>query len=434
MPPVSRERWILHADMDAFFASVEIRDRPELVGQPVIVGGTSNRGVVSAASYEARKFGVRSAMPTFRAHKLCPQGIFLPGDMAKYQRVSRQIRDVFYEATDLIEPLALDEAFLDITGSVNLLGSPRSIGERIRSRVYEETKLRVSVGIAPNKLVAKIACSTGKPDGLVVVEPEEVGAFLAKLPIRRLWGVGPVAEKQLEALGIRCFGDLSRASPKHVALVFGERSEEMIARARGFDERPVSVERAPRSIGEESTFPDDVLDRTRLADAIVAHAEAVASRARHAGYQGAAVQLKVKLSRRRERAARYAGELYPVKTRVRTLPLPTQDASIIAALAKRLLDELALDEPVRLLGVALFQLSPKTRRQPTIEQLDLFSAPGDRHLEPVNPRSEQLGVVLDAINDRFGAGAVRRAVQTLEKQTAADKEKIGVTPSPHEQR
>src|SRR5450432_3234651 len=217
------ERFILHADMDAFYASIEQRDHPELRGRPVIVGANSARGVVAAASYEARKFGVRSAMPGFRARALCPDGVFLPANIARYAEVSEQVHAVFREFTPEIEPIALDEAFLDITASERLFGGPRELASRLKQQVMARTKLAISVGVAPNKLVAKIACTLGKPDGLNVVQPDEVRALLNPLPVRRLWGVGPVLAVKLASLGLKTLGDLVRYDARQLARELGER-------------------------------------------------------------------------------------------------------------------------------------------------------------------------------------------------------------------
>ncbi|HYP86687.1 MAG TPA: DNA polymerase IV, partial [Polyangiaceae bacterium] len=288
---------MLHADMDAFYASIEQRDRPELRGLPVIVGGTQARGVVSAASYEARRFGVRSAMPGFEAKRLCPQGVFLPPDMERYASVSAEVHRVFEHFTPEIEPLALDEAFLDVTGSLGLFGAASQLGRDLKARVTSATGLVVSVGIASNKLVAKIACRLGKPDGLHVVEPGREAATLEPLPVRYLWGVGPVLGDKLIALGIRSIGDLARAELDRVGRAAGERASYFVELARGIDDRPVISDRAPKSIGEESTFERNVSDRETVVQAIVAHSEEVARRLRGAGYGGSCVTLKMKLSK-----------------------------------------------------------------------------------------------------------------------------------------
>jgi DNA polymerase-4 len=387
-PVVSSPRWILHADMDAFYASIEQRDRPELKGKPVIVGATSPRGVVAAASYEARVFGVRSAMPGFRARELCPHGVYLPSRMARYSEVSALVHEVFAEFTPAIEPLALDEAFLDISGSVRLFGGPLALARKLKARVRETTDLIVSVGVAPSKLVAKIACTLGKPDGLLLVPPEAVRWLLDPLPVRRLWGVGPVLDERLE---------LSRM-------------------ARGEDRRAVESERIPKSYGEENTFEHDVVDRETVTATLTAHAEAVARRVRRDGYRGRTVTLRVKLGKARGgRIARVTGDgeepRYPVLTRSHTLQQPTDDASAIRGVAVSLWDEAGITEPVRLLGVSLSGLESRVH-----EQLELFAEEQQR---------DRLGPALDAIKARFGHGAIGRAVADPEKITPSMQKKRG---------
>jgi len=410
----SDRRWILHADMDAFFASVEQRDHPELRGRPVIVGATSARGVVAAASYEARRYGVHSAMPGFRAHELCPEGVFLPSDIAHYAAVSAEIHAVFARFTPLIEPVALDEAFLDITGSVGLFGGPGALARQLKQAVLEQTELRVSAGVAPNKLLAKIACSLGKPDGLRVVHSHEVERLLAGLPLRRLWGVGPVLGEQLDALGIHTCGELVAYPSEQLARALGERAAELQDLARGIDPRPVEPDRAPKSYGEENTFETDVRARETVTAVITAHAEAVARRVRRDGYCGRTVTLKVKLGRARgqriSRSERGESEpRYPLVTRSRTLQQPTDDDARIREVAIALWDAAAIGEPVRLLGVSLSGLEPAESRQ--------------RSLFP--DRKERLGAALDAIQDRFGRDAIGRAVATPHKITHGRQKKRG---------
>jgi DNA polymerase-4 len=387
------ERLILHADMDAFYASIEQRDHPELRGKPVIVGAASRRGVVAACSYEARKFGVRSAMPGFRARELCPQAIFVSSDMEKYVRVSGQVQRVFEEFTPLVEPLALDEAFLDITASAHLFGGPVELAKKLRARVREETELAVSCGVAPNKLVAKIACSLGKPDGLRYVAPSEVRALLDPLPIRWLWGVGPVAERSLVAAGFHRIADLANAELRALKRVVGEHAAELQARARGEDDRDVIAEAEAKSYGEENTFERDVSSREIVTRALTSHAHAVAERVRHDGVVGKTVTIKIKLARARgQRGSRSeAGEeepKYPLLTRSRTLRTATDDAAAIRKVAIELWDAARVEEPVRLLGVALSGLAKKDQ-----SQLSLFDekGPGRR------AQSEKLGPALDAI-------------------------------------
>jgi DNA polymerase-4 len=411
-PP--RERVVLHADMDAFYASIEQRDHPELRGKPVIVGATSGRGVVAAASYEARVFGVRSAMPGFRARELCPDGVFLPSNMELYAAVSAEVHRVFLEFTPQIEPIALDEAFLDVTGSFGLYGDRERLARRLKERVREETELAVSVGVAPSKLVAKIACTLGKPDGLRVVREGEVRALLDPLPIRRLWGVGPVLGARLEALGIRTFSDLSGYDPRALAEALGERAGELQALARGEDTREVEADRAPKSYGEENTFESDVLDRERVTAALTAHAEAVARRVRHDGYAGRTVTMKAKLGRARGRResrdlAGGSEPSYPLVTRSKTLERPTDDGAVIRAVAVALWDASGIREPVRLLGVSLSSLE-----RPSAVQLELFAE-----------RKTALGKTLDAITERFGDRAITRAVDRPHKITHGRTKKRG---------
>jgi DNA polymerase-4 len=408
-------RSILHADMDAFYASIEQRDRPELRGLPVIVGGSQARGVVSAASYEARKFGVRSAMPGFEARRLCPSGVFLAPDMERYAAVSADVHAVFEEFTPEIEPLALDEAFLDVTGSLALFGDASELGRKLKARVREATELVVSVGVASNKLVAKIACRLGKPDGLRVVEPGAEAAALDPLPIRYLWGIGPVLGDKLTALGIRTVGQLAHAEPEHVARAAGDRTAYFIELARGVDERPVVADRAPKSIGEESTFARDVSDRETIVQAIVAHSEEVARRLRGAGYLGGTVTLKMKLAKARAprsgsgRASESREPDYPLLTRQRKLGAPTSDGQVIARAATELWDEAQLMETVRLIGVSASALLPLEQ-----EQLELFA-----------PRRPQVGPTLDAIRERFGSLVIGRAASAPDKATPSMRRKPG---------
>lgn len=408
------ERWILHADMDAFYASIEQRDHPELRGKPVIVGAQSKRGVVAAASYEARKFGVRSAMPGFRARELCPDGVYLPSNIEHYAAVSAQVHEVFAAFTPEIEPIALDEAFLDITASLRLLGEPRALARDLKRAVRDATALNVSVGLGPNKLVAKLACTFGKPDGLMVVETPDVRAFVDPLPIRRLWGVGPVLGAKLASLGVETFLDLSSYEPNLLASQLGERAGELQRLARGEDDRPVQAYRAPKSYGEENTFETDVSDRTRVTAALTAHAEAVARRLRHDDYAGRTVTVKAKLSRARGRresrdASASTEPYYPLVTRSRTLREATNDGAVIRGVAVELWDEAKLAEPVRLLGVSLSNLERSGGGQ-----LELFQQP-----------KSKLGRTLDAITERFGEHAISRAVERHEKLTPGRSKKRG---------
>jgi DNA polymerase-4 len=409
------QRFILHADMDAFYASIEQRDHPELRGRPVIVGANSARGVVAAASYEARKFGVRSAMPGFRARALCPEGVFLPANIARYAQVSEQVHDVFRQFTPQIEPIALDEAFLDITGSERLFGGPRELASRLKRLVLERTELSITVAVAPNKLVAKIACTLAKPDGLRIVLPSEVRALLDPLPVRRLWGVGPVLGERLARLGLKTFADLVRYDAVQLSRELGDRAHELQALAAGIDTSPVISERAAKSIGEENTFETDTLDREKVSAVLTAHADEVARRLRRSGYAGHTVTLKIKLGTARRRREARVGEgeepVYPLLTRSKTLRTPTDDGRIIREVALALWDAAEIEEPVRLLGVSVSQLKGS---EPT--QLELFA--------PVRPQRE-LGRALDAIRERFGRDAIGPAVGSFEKLTPSLRKKRG---------
>ena len=405
--------------MDAFYASIEQRDRPELRGKPVIVGGSSRRGVVAAASYEARTFGVRSAMPSFRARELCPEAIFLPPDMSKYASVSGQIHEVFESFTPLVEPLALDEAFLDVTASVHLFGGAVELARRLKAKVREVTGLAVSCGVASNKLVAKIACALGKPDGLLHVPASETRALLDPLPVRWLWGVGPVLEEQLLAAGLDTLGKLADADPRALRRVVGERAEALGQLARGLDERPVEASRASKSYGEESTFERDVRERELLTAALSSHAHAVATRLRADHVRGRTVSVKIKLgtarpsARRRGRTGEPEAPDYPLLTRSKTLPNATDDGAVLRKIAIELWDAAAIDEPVRLLGVSVSQIEEAHG-----EQLDLFAQSPDA-------RSQKLGPALDAIRKRFGNTAIRLGSGEPAKLTPTSRKKPG---------
>ncbi len=379
-------RVILHADMDAFYASVEQRDRPELRGRPVVVGGTSSRGVVTAASYEARRFGVRSAMPTVQARELCPDAVFLHGDMAKYRRVSAQLRATFATVSPDVEPLSLDEAFIDVTASQSLLGPPLAIGRLLRERVRAATGLAVSVGIGPGKMVAKIASALAKPDGLLEVPADQVAAFLQPLPVGRLWGVGPVTEAALAGAGIATIGELAARPPAELASAVGQTAAEHLVRlARGQDARLVEPDLAAKSYGEEGTFGRDTAEDRVVREAIIGHADAVARRLRRDRVRGRVVVLKLKLAERRGPGTRRA-----------TFPEPTDDGKTISDAALRLWEHHRPRLPVRLVGVSAAGIVGDAP-----EQLALFAAGAQR-------RRAALNRALDAIVARFGLESIGR--------------------------
>ena len=393
---MSEERAILHADMDAFYASVEQRDRPELRGRPVIVGGTSTRGVVCAASYEARTYGVHSAMPTVQARKLCPDAVFLRGDMAKYRRVSAQIRTVFESVSPEVEPLSLDEAFIDVTASRRLLGPALVIGRLLKDRVRTATGLAVSVGIGPGKMIAKLASDACKPDGLLEVAAGEVRAFLDPLPVGRLWGVGPVTRAVLERAGIRTIADLAAVDPARLQRIAGPATEHLRTLARGEDPRAVEPDREAKSYGEENTFAEDVRDDALARAAIIVHADAVARRLRHDGMRGRVVVLKMKL------AERIGPGKFRLLTRRTTLGEPTDDGKALSDAALALWEAHRPRVPVRLLGVAAAGIVPA--RSP---QLALFDDRADRR--------SALNVALDRLVARFGDASVSRGGRVVEK-------------------
>ena len=373
--------------MDAFFASVEQRDDPSLQGQPVIVCGLGRRGVVSAASYEARTFGVHSAMPTAEARRLCPKGHFVPARMASYTAASRAVRQVFDSFTDLVEPLSLDEAFLDVTGSGRLFGDGLAIAQKLREDVTLATKLTVSVGVASSKYVAKVASDLDKPDGLTVVPHGSETAFLAPLPVRRLWGAGKVTQKRLTDLGWATIGDLQAQTLEQLVAALGEHTGvHFFDLCRGRDVRPVQASSAPRSVSRETTFGEDVSDDDLLHAVLLEHAEDVGRRLRRKGLAGKTVRLKL----------RYPP--FETLTRQTKLHNPTSDDGTLYRHGKKLLSAArASGRPVRLLGLGVSDLCAAD----VPVQGELFGDPGDAPSDTVNR-------TLDAIRDRFGGTAASR--------------------------
>jgi DNA polymerase IV len=379
---------ILHCDMDAFYASVEQRDRPELAGRPVIVGGSpGKRGVVSAASYEARKYGVHSAMPAATARRLCPQGVFLPPRIDYYAEVSREIQAIFERFTPLVEPLSLDEAFLDVAGSEHLFGPATAIGRQIKEAVRAQTRLVVSVGVAPNKFLAKIASDLGKPDGFVVVEPGGVQAFLDPLPIERLWGVGRQSSKVFGRLGIRTISQLRQWPMQTLVDRFGAGGEHLWQLAHGRDDRPVVPEREAKSISHETTFVRDIADCEILRAWLLELTEQVAWRMRRHGLRGRTVQLKV----------RFAD--FSTITRAQTLPEPTDITDELWQAADALLcQRMPSERPaVRLIGMGVGGFDESGMRQERLFDQE------DRQ------RQSDLDSTADRIRARFGDDALQRA-------------------------
>ncbi len=383
---------LLHVDLDAFYASVEQLADPSLRGGPVIVGGLGNRGVVAAASYEARRFGIHSAMPMTRARRACPDGVFLSPRFDAYSEASRAVMAILRSVTPLVEPIALDEAFLDVVGARRAHGTGPEIGAAVRRRVRDETGLVASVGAATTKLLAKLASDLAKPDGLLVVEPGTELDFLHPLPVERLWGVGPAKRQRLDRLGVRTVGDL--AALPEVALVSalgGANGRYLHALAHNRDDRGVEPEREMKSIGHEETFAVDMVERSDLEREIVRMSERVAARLRAAGRVARTVQLKV----------RY-GDFRTI-TRSRTRPAPTDLAAEITAAAKALLDSVDLRDGIRLLGVAAQQLEETGAVQVRLPLSDRDEAPPDRRA---------LEQAVDEVRARFGEDAVGPAVLT----------------------
>ncbi|MGH2482839.1 MAG: DNA polymerase IV [Candidatus Limnocylindria bacterium] len=374
-------RTIIHADLDAYYASVEVLDNPSLRGLPVIVGGRpDDRGVVSAASYEARRFGVHSAMPLRTAARLCPQVVFLPGRFQRYAEVSLQVMRIFDAFAPLVEPISLDEAFLDVTGAP--AGDGRTIGQAIKDQVQTDVGLVVSVGVATNKLVAKVASDLRKPDALVVVEPGDEAAFLAPLPVSRLWGVGPRVRQALADYGVTTIGQLAAVPEATLRRRFGRHGVELGHRARGIDPSPVVPGYAPKSIGHEHTFNTDITERTGLDGTLLWLSESVAGRLRRHQMAAGGVQLKL----------RYEG--FETLTRQATLPQPTTDAQVLLEVTHRLLDRtLQPGRAVRLIGITAISLVDA-------QQLTLF---GD------GQRVQRLAEATDAVREKFGDRAITRA-------------------------
>ncbi|TPG12418.1 DNA polymerase IV [Sphingomonas oligophenolica] len=344
LPPddIPPQRKIIHVDMDAFYASVEQRDDPTLKGRPVAVGGSRARGVVAAASYEARAFGVRSAMPSVTALRRCPDLVFVPPRFDVYRAISQQIRGIFADYTALIEPLSLDEAYLDVTEDRHALGSARAIAEAIRARIHTETGLTASAGVSYNKFIAKLASDQNKPDGICVIPPTKGAAFVASLPVKRFHGVGPVTAKKMAALGILTGADLRDRSLATLAQHFGSYADYLFAAARGEDHRPVRVDRATKSVGAERTFEVNLVDPADLDAALVRVAEAAWVRIDRSGTRGRTVTLKL----------RYAD--FHTITRARSVSTSVTDHPAFLALGRDLLaQQLPVPDGIRLLGLTL---------------------------------------------------------------------------------
>jgi DNA polymerase-4 len=387
MDPVeSRTRTILHVDMDAFYASIEQRDDPALAGRPVLVGGEGRRSVVCAASYEARKFGCRSAQPMSVAKRLCPQAVVVRPTFAKYHEASEAMFAILHDVSPLVEPLSIDEAFVDVTGTERLLGPADEIARGVRRRIKETLRVTASVGVAPNKFVAKIASDLNKPDGLTIVAPERVLEVLDPLPIERMWGVGPATAARFHALGVRTIGALRAWPHERLVREFGAAGAEHFFRlARGDDDRDVVPDSRAKSIGHEQTFEVDLESAEEVRDVLLAQADAVARRVRRHSMRARGVTVKI----------RYGD--FETITRAATLPEPTDLTDDLRREAAAVFDKWAAESfrPVRLIGVAATRLSEGGA------QLPLF---GGADVE----RKRRLDRTIDALRDRFGGDSVRR--------------------------
>jgi DNA polymerase IV len=376
-------RAVLHVDMDAFYASVEQHDDPSLAGQPLVVGWDGGRGVVAAASYEVRRFGVHSAMPMSTAKRLCPQAICVRPRMARYQEVSGTVFAVFREITPLVQGLSLDEAYLDVTGSQQLLGDAVEIARLVKRRIAERTGLTASVGVASNKLIAKIASDLKKPDGLTVVTPERVREVLDPLSVRRLPGLGRKTGARVEEAGVRTFGELRSAPDAVLWPIFGRYTPWIRERASGIDERPVEPEVEDKSLSAEDTFAQDIADERVLQHELARLADLAASRLRARGLMSACIGVKIR-----------RGD-FSTYTRQRAVAPPTSEGRTVAAVAAELLDRWLAANPgakLRLLGVVLTELTPAA-------QLGLFEE---------GRSGGRLDAALDEARARFGSKALRR--------------------------
>jgi DNA polymerase-4 len=384
-------RQIIHVDMDAFYASVEQQDRPELKGQAVIVGGDAkSRGVVSAASYEARKYGVHSAMPMAQAVRLCPHGIVLPVRMDRYAEVSHVIQSIFERYTPLVEPISLDEAFLDVTDSRNLFGAAEEIGRRIKKEIHEQTQLTASVGIAPNKFLAKLASDLKKPDGFVVITEENKQAILDPLPVGKIWGVGKVTEATLHSAGIRTIAQLRGCTCAGLRPIVGNAAEELLRLARGEDDRPVEPDRERKSLSSEQTFATDLREESILTSVLLEEVEEVAERLRRHRLKARTITLKL----------RY-GDFRTV-TRSETLREATNLTKPLWEAAEQVFRRwrIRAGGPLRLLGFAASGLEPEQAGQQW-----LFP-------DPEHEKLKRLDRVVDKIRDRYGRRAMHRGPST----------------------
>ncbi|HAL45418.1 MAG TPA: DNA polymerase IV [Phycisphaerales bacterium] len=391
MQYIMRQRYILHIDMDAFYASVEQMDNPSLKGKPLIVGGTvQQRGVVAAASYEARKFGIHSAMPTTQALKLCPNVILLPVRMERYAEISGHIINIFHDFTPDVEQLSLDEAFLDVTGSIALFGSAEKIGYNIKNRIKNETGLTASVGIAPNKFLAKLASDLRKPDGFVIITEEKKQQTLDPLSISKIWGVGKVTAAALNKIGIYTIEQLRKTHLKTLQTVMGNQAEDLLLLSQGIDDRPVEPDREAKRMSAEETFAKDVSDKIFLLDILFRQVEEVAARLRADNVEGKTITLKL----------RYKN--FKTVTRSHTFEYPTNISKVLWQEAKKVFEEWHAKSggELRLLGFGVSGLTPQGSGQKLLFSPDT----------PEDKKQKKLDEVFDKIKKKYGDDSVQRKI------------------------
>jgi len=411
------QRTILHVDMDAFFVSVELRRHPELRGQPVVVGGSGSRGVVAAANYEARRYGVFSAMASAKARRLCPQAVFLDGDHAHYSEVSAEVMAVFRDFTPLVEPLALDEAFLDVGGALHLFGDGREIGHKIKRRIEQELNLACSVGVATSKFIAKLASKNAKPivtgdrilpgEGVSVIAPGRELDFLHPLPVRSLWGVGPATFKKLDRLGMRTVGDLLTLDVVTLERSLGRAlGRHLYDLAHGVDNRPVETDRQVKSVGREETFSHDIVDSEPLRREVVRLADDVATRLRASGVAARTVTLKVRF-----------GDFETI-TRSHTPPTPISSAPALVRALDPLLADVPVARGIRLVGVSGSGLVPPVEQMSLLEELG--TSPGST-VDDVERAWTPASNAIDEIRHKFGAHAIGpgSAVVPVDRRSAS---------------
>lgn len=374
-------RWIMHVDMDAFFASVEQLDNPDLRGKPVIVGGQSCRGVVSTCSYEARRYGVHSAMSMAEARKLCPHGEYVPVRMRRYQEVSKKIMSIFHDFTPLVEQLSIDEAFLDVSGMEKLYHNTEEIGWLIKKRIAAETGLTASVGLAPNKFLAKMASDLQKPDGFTIIRHAEAAKLIADFPVTKIFGIGRMAEKSLLQYGIATIGQLAAAENNVLKKVFGKNADSVHRLAQGIDERPVVTESVPKSIGRETTFTQDLFTEEQCRRELLKLSGQTGFRLRSKGYTGHTLTLKVKFTD------------FRIVTRSITSETDICCDEEIYALSVKLLHEVDLKKGIRLLGVTVSNLSEGDCGTLGFEE---------------DKKQLQRNEAVDALKKRFGENIIKR--------------------------